>query len=627
MCGISGFCNMTQNWRENIDKMNRRMLHRGPDEGGVWCNESATVVLGHRRLSILDLSTTGSQPMLSHSKRLVIAFNGEIYNYLELKSRLKNVKNVSEYRGHSDTEILIEHIENFGMDETLRVSKGMFAIAVYDRKNKRLMLARDRIGEKPLYYGFVEGGFIFASEIDVIAQHEKFKPEIDKEALSLYFRHGYIPAPFSIYKNIKKLDAGSVLEIKEPFTDISIHKYWDIEKVAQSMKINQFQGTYVDAVERLDELITEAIKMQMVADVPVGAFLSGGIDSTTIVALMQKVSNYPVKTFSIGFGEEKYNEALFAKASAGYLGTDHTELYVTDKDALDVIPNISRIYGEPYADSSQIPTYLVSKLAKSKVTVSLSGDGGDELFCGYTLYNKMNAIWNKIGNIPLQMRRLGRIVATPLDRNYKIHLVRHYIDSVNASDLYNKTADIFENIDSIVMGVSVPAYKMNEYMPKAFYTDAREDIMLMDLLVYHPDDILVKVDRAGMAVSLESRIPLLDKDVVEFALSLPLDYKIRGGVQKSVLRDVLFKYIPKDMMERPKKGFSMPVAKWCRTGGLREWMEESLADERIMREGILNNNIIKKIKREFLKTGRYSEKVWYLCVFEQWLEGMQASIY
>ena len=620
MCGIAGFCNLPHNWRENIERMNDRMLHRGPDEGGVWSSESCDVVLGHRRLSILDLTESGRQPMMSQSGRFVIVFNGEIYNFAELRDRLKSDSIVRTFRGHSDTEILLEHIEAYGFDETLRLSKGMFAIALYDREEKKLLLARDRLGEKPLYYGRIGSGFIFASEIGVIREHEEFSDEIDREALSLYFRHGYIPAPFSIYKNIRKLDAGSVLELSYPFDEVSIHKYWDIRTVAIKGQTDPFSGTYEEAVDKLDNLLTESIKLQMVADVPVGAFLSGGIDSTTTVALMQKVSSVPVKTFSIGFGEEKFNEAVYAKDSAKYLGTDHTELYVTDEDALSVIPKISYIYGEPFADSSQIPTFLVSKLARPKVTVSLSGDGGDELFCGYNSYSKIKNVWDKIRNIPMPLRILARDVLLPFDGLYKPHLVRHYIDSGNSAELYLKTSNVIENVDSIVLDTSVPSYKMTEYQLMGNNIDIRNDIMVMDLLVYHPDDILVKVDRSGMAVSLESRIPLLDRDVVEFALSLPIDYKMKDGVQKRILKDVLYRYIPKDMMERPKKGFSMPVSDWCRTGKLREWMEDSLNDEKIRKEGTLNPDIVSDIKDKFLKTGRYPETIWYLCVFEQWMK-------
>lgn len=620
MCGIAGFCNLPHNWRENIERMNNRMLHRGPDEGGVWSSDSCDVVLGHRRLSILDLTESGRQPMMSDSGRYVIVFNGEIYNFTELRDRLLSDNIVKTFRGHSDTEILLEHIEAYGFDETLRSSKGMFAIALYDREDKKLLLARDRLGEKPLYYGQIGNGFVFASEIGVIEEHEEFNGEIDREALSLYFRHGYIPAPFSIYKNIRKLDAGSVLELNYPFDSVSIHKYWDIRRVAEKGQSDPFSGTYEEAVDKLDDLLTESIKLQMVADVPVGAFLSGGIDSTTTVALMQKVSNVPVKTFSIGFGEEKYNEAVYAKESAKYLGTDHTELYVTDEDALNVIPKISHFYGEPYADSSQIPTYLVSKLARSKVTVSLSGDGGDELFCGYNSYRKNKAIWDRIHSIPEPLRIMARGLLTPVDGFYKSHLVRHYITSKDPADLYLKTANVIENIDSLVLDTSIPLYKLNEYQMLGNNIDIRNDIMLMDLLVYHPDDILVKVDRSGMAVSLESRIPFLDRDVVEYALSLPVEYKMKDGVQKRVLKDVLYKYIPKDMMERPKKGFSMPVSDWCRNGKLHEWMEDCLNDDRIRKEGILNPAIVREIKEKFLKTGRSSEKIWYLCIFEQWLE-------
>ncbi len=620
MCGIAGFCNLPHNWRENIERMNKRMLHRGPDEGGVWSSESCDVVLGHRRLSILDLTESGRQPMMSQSGRFVIVFNGEIYNFTELRDRLLSDSIVRIFRGHSDTEILLEHIESYGFDETLRLSKGMFAIALYDREEKKLLLARDRLGEKPLYYGKIGNGFIFASEIGVIREHEDFSDEIDREALSLYFRHGYIPAPFSIYKNIRKLDAGSVLELSYPFDEVSIHKYWDIRTVAKKGQTDPFPGTYEEAVDKLDNLLTESIKLQMVADVPVGAFLSGGIDSTTTVALMQKVSSVPVKTFSIGFGEEKFNEAVYAKESAKYLGTDHTELYVTDEDALGVIPEISHFYGEPFADSSQIPTYLVSKLARSKVTVSLSGDAGDELFCGYNTYYKVKKIWDKIHAIPMPLRSLTRVVSAPFDKFNKAHLIRHYITSKDPADFYLKMSTVIEDIDSIVLDTLIPPYKMSEYQLMGNNIDIRNDIMLMDLLVYHPDDILVKVDRSGMAVSLESRIPFLDRDVVEFALSLPIDYKMKDGVQKRVLKDVLYRYIPKDMMERPKKGFSMPVSDWCRTGKLREWMEDSLSDTRIRNEGILDPDIVSNIKNKFLKTGRYPESIWYLCIFEQWMK-------
>lgn len=618
MCGIAGFCNLPHNWRENIERMNNRMFHRGPDEGGVWSNESCDVVFGHRRLSILDLSESGRQPMISHSGRFVIAFNGEIYNFAELKEHLRVDNNQITFRGHSDTEILLEYIESYGFEAALNAAKGMFAIALFDREKKKLSLARDRIGEKPLYYGYINGGFIFASEIGVIKEHEQFEGEIDRDALALYFRHGYIPAPYSVYKNIKKLDAGCVLELEEPYCEPSIHKYWDIQQKAIDGQLNTFSGTYEDAVNKLDDLLTDAIKLQMVADVPVGAFLSGGIDSTTTVALMQKVSDIPVKTFSIGFGEKKYNEAVFAKESAKYLGTDHTELYVTEDDALNVVPKITHFYGEPYADSSQIPTFLVSELAKTKVTVSLSGDGGDELFCGYNSYPKVKNIWDKISNIPLPVRKIAREILLPLDGNLRAHLVRHYLTSANPSDLYMRTTNVFEKIDSIVLDSRISNYKLNEYSPIGNSIDIRNDIMLMDLLVYHPDDILVKVDRSGMAVSLESRIPFLDRDVVEFALSLPIDYKEADGVSKRILKDVLYRYIPKEMMDRPKKGFGMPVAEWCRNGKLRNWMEECLDENKILKEGILDPSIVKKIKTDFIKRGRYAEKIWYLCIFEQW---------
>ncbi|MBP3196243.1 MAG: asparagine synthase (glutamine-hydrolyzing) [Butyrivibrio sp.] len=620
MCGIAGFCNLPCRWHENIDRMNRRMIHRGPDADGVWSNEDHSVVLGHRRLSILDLSESGAQPMMSHSGRYVIAFNGEIYNHEVLKGRLLAEGKVKAFKGHSDTEILLEHIEAYGIDNTLNEAKGMFAFGVYDVWERKLYLGRDRIGEKPLYYGFLDKGFIFSSEISAIEEHENFKAEIDRDALTLYFRFGYIPTPYSVYKGIFKLEAGSIMEIAYPYDSYHIHKYWDVLDVAQKSSDNKFMGSEEEAADELEKLLKEAVRSQIVADVPVGAFLSGGVDSTTVVALMQSMSEKPVRTFSIGFEEKKYNEAGFAKETAAYLGTEHTELYVTDRDSMDVISSLPYMYGEPFADSSQFPTYLVSKLAKGGVTVSLSGDGGDELFCGYNSYRKCSRVWDRIKDIPMPLRRaIAELLITIAGHhNGKMHKAGHYIDAESGEEIYRRTGTVIPGSTNIVIGGVLPEYKYSEYPDDFLPGGIMENMMLMDLLMYHPDDILVKVDRSAMAVSLESRIPLLDKDVVEFALSLPMEYKYADGIDKRVLRDVLYRYVPHEMMDRPKKGFSVPIANWLRDGALREWME-TLTDKHTIREqGILDYNVVSCIKQDFLRYKTSAVMMWWICIFEQW---------
>ena len=620
MCGIAGFCNLPNDWRDNIERMNHRLEHRGPDSEGIWSNDDHSMVLGHRRLSILDLSEAGDQPMLSHSKRYVIVFNGEIYNHKDLKRELEKGGRMASFNGHSDTEILLAYIEAYGFEEALKASKGMFAIALYDRKTGSLRLSRDRIGEKPLYFGYIGNGFVFASEIGAIREHSCFKAEIDRTALSLYFRCGYIPAPYSIYRGISKLMPGSILEIDPPYTQPSIYKYWDISDRAAQLSDQPFDGTYEDSVDEIERLLKESVASQMISDVPLGAFLSGGIDSTTIVALMQSVSSESVKTFSIGFHDDRYNEADFARQTAEYLETDHTELYVTDKDALAVIPKLSDIYGEPFADSSQIPTLLVSELARKKVTVSLSGDGGDELFCGYNTYTIIENTWNKIRHIPYPIRMLAGKTLGMISpyHNGKIHKAGHYLLSRSGEDLYSRVGTVVPLTEKIVK--DVPFVYDKGFSGGCQGLGLRQDLMLKDLMIYHPDDILVKVDRSAMSVSLETRVPMLDKDVVEFALSLPLDYKYKDGISKRVLRDVLYRYIPKEMMNRPKKGFSVPIADWLTDGDLRDWMEDLLNESLIRRQGILDGKAVGRIKKDFIKHKVSSEMIWYLCMFQQWYQ-------
>ncbi|MDE6915172.1 MAG: asparagine synthase (glutamine-hydrolyzing) [Lachnospiraceae bacterium] len=622
MCGIAGFCGNPKNWRENIERMNRRMYHRGPDAGGVWASADADVVLGHRRLAIVDLSENGAQPMHSASGRFVCVFNGEIYNHRRLRDKLLKEKKVTAFRGTSDTEVLVEAVEAYGVQETIRHCKGMFALALYDKKTGKLTLIRDRIGEKPLYYGFVNGYFVFASDIGSISALDDFDNPIDTKVLQLYFIHGYIPAPYSIYQDIYKLDAGCILELDVPYKEPKVSAYWSVREAAKYGQAHPFQGSRQEAADELERLLKASIREQMVADVPVGAFLSAGIDSSTVVALMQAQSNQKVKSFTIRMDDPAYNEAVYAKEIARHLGTEHTELYITAEDARAVIPRLSGIYGEPFADSSQIPTYLVSRMTREHVTVSLSGDGGDELFCGYGSYASIDRIWGKMKNCPCGVRRLASrlLVGNPLIRNNQLIQTKAYLLAAKSPEhLYElSNAQEASNLRIALEKETYP-YKHNSF-PYGALQDPKSSIMLMDMEVYHPDDILVKVDRSAMAVSLETRVPMLDKDVVEFAWTIPMAYKKQGGEGKLLLRDVLYRYVPKTMMERPKKGFSIPVAQWLREPGLREWAQALLDGNLIRRQGILDADAVERIWRDFIDNGNWRIQIWYILMFQSWMQ-------
>lgn len=626
MCGIAGFCNRKGNWREEIENMNNRMLHRGPDAGGVWSNEDASVVFGHRRLSIVDLSENGAQPMTSRSGRFTICYNGEIYNYKKLAKKLVEDGKVRAFRGTSDTEVLLEAFESYGIQETVRQCKGMFAIALYDRKTGKLYLLRDRVGEKPLYYGFVNGEFVFASDLESIKALKDFQNPIEEKVLQLYFVHGYIPAPYTIFKNIYKLEPGSVLELEKPYKNIRISPYWSMIETAVYGQNHQFKGSEEEAANELERLLKESIREQMVADVPVGAFLSAGIDSSTIVALMQSLSQKKVRSFTIGMEEKEYNEAVYAKEIAKRLGTEHTELYITDQDAKKVIPSLAGMFGEPFADSSQIPTFLVSKMTREHVTVSLSGDGGDELFCGYVTYDSIDRIWNKMKAVPYPVRKLCSelIIHNPVIKN-KVYQTKGMLlgakDPVKLYELSNQEEPLSLKVSK---NKEFCAYKHNEYQYGAI-EDLQHNIMLMDMVMYHPDDILVKVDRTAMAVSLETRVPMLDKDVVEFAWTLPIHYKKRDGVSKKVLRDVLYRYVPKEMMERPKKGFSIPIMKWLKEPELKEWAELLLDKKTIVRQGLLNPDVVEKIWKDFIERDIWRIQIWYLLMFQEWMAGYEGQ--
>ncbi len=622
MCGIAGFCSNPVNWQENIQKMNQRMYHRGPDAGGVWASSDAEVVLGHRRLSIVDLSENGAQPMHSASGRYVCVFNGEIYNYRRLRDKLLKEKKVTAFRGTSDTEVLVEAVEAYGVAETIRHCKGMFAIALFDRQTGKLTLIRDRIGEKPLYYGFVNGHFVFASDIGCFRVLDDFHNPIDTKVLQLYFIHGYIPAPYSIYKDIYKLDAGCMLELDAPYQEPWISAYWSVREAAIYGQAHPFQGSRQEAADELERLLKAAIKEQMVADVPVGAFLSAGIDSSTIVALMQAQSERKVRSFTIGMDDPAYNEAAYAREIAQRLGTEHTELYITADDAREVIPRIPWIFGEPFADSSQIPTYLVSRMTREHVTVSLSGDAGDELFCGYLSYSSIGRIWRKMKSCPYGIRKIASslLVGNPLIKKNQILQTKAYLLGARSPEhLYElSNAQEASNLQIALEKETYP-YKHNSY-PYGMLREPQNSIMLMDMEVYHPDDILVKVDRTAMAVSLETRVPMLDKDVVEFAWTIPMEYKKQGTEGKLVLKDVLYKYVPKEMMDRPKKGFAIPITRWLREPGLREWAETLLDSRLIRQQGILNADVVGWIWRDFIENGNWRIQIWYILVFQAWLQ-------
>ena len=628
MCGIAGFCNGSEHWKQDIERMNEKMYYRGPDASGIWSNDEHTVVFGHRRLAIVDLTPSGAQPMESHDGRYVIAYNGEIYNYAKIKEKLLRENKVTAFKGTSDTEVLLEAVSAYGLEQTLRMAKGMFAIALYDKEKQMLSLARDRVGEKPLYYGFVaddEGRerFVFASDLNSVAALEKFNNPINTAVLENYFRYGYIPAPYSVYENVWKLEPGKILEIKSPFNKYTIKTYWSMQETAVYGQDHLFTGSEEEAAEELERLLKDAIRDQMMADVPVGAFLSAGIDSSTVVALMQSLSRHKVRSFTIGMWDPEFNEAEIAAQTAKILGTEHTELYITEQDAKDVIPKLPGMFGEPFADSSQIPTYLVSMMTREHVTVSLSGDGGDELFCGYGTYRSTNRIWDQTRRIPYWIRKPASVLlgAVSAQQHGALATKARLLGAKGIEDMYlrSEIGEGFQIVRRDIRKTEGCQTIMDTY-PHSLLKEPQHNLMLMDLMMYHPDDILNKVDRTAMSVSLETRVPMLDRDVVEFAWTLPLSYRNGNDVTKKILRDILYRYVPRELMERPKTGFSIPLHKWLKETELRAWAE-SLIDRNILdRQGILDADVVWRLWTDYVEKDIWRVQIWYILMFQQWMQ-------
>lgn len=625
------------------------ILRRGPDDHGVWVDPECSVALAHRRLSIIDLSPAGHQPMVSESGRLVITFNGEIYNYAELRGELERTGSAPAWRGRSDTEVLLSAIAAWGVRPTLERAVGMFAFGLWDRRERTLVLARDRLGEKPLYYGWSGRTFVFGSELSALTALPGWRGEIDRGALSLLLRLNYIPAPHTIYKGIAKLAPGTFLTLAAGQREGHIETYWDAAQIADRGSRNSFRGTPEEAVERTDALLRQSLKGQMIADVPLGAFLSGGIDSSTIVALMQALSPHPVRTFSIGFNEAGYDEAPQARAVARHLGTDHTELYVTMDDAMAVVPQLPSLYSEPFADVSQIPTAIVSRLARRDVTVALTGDGGDELFSGYTRYHLADRLRPWLSRLPASLRQASsdfarhvspqawdRLVGGPArllpERlrppqhiGDKIHKASHVIRHGSAPDIYRALVSLWQHPEDAVIGGTEPAIPLTDGSSARSFAEPMRHMMYLDLVGYLPDDILVKVDRASMAVGLEARVPMLDHRLVEFTWSLPLDLLRRDGQSKWLLRQVLDRYVPHALIERPKMGFGVPLDSWLR-GGLRDWAENLLDPRRLAEEGLFHPEVIRAAWQAHLDGNRNLQyQLWSVLMFQAWNEARGAG--
>jgi asparagine synthase (glutamine-hydrolysing) len=647
MCGIAGFVNPSRGLsgpelKDLALNMVATLRHRGPDDQGLWADPESGVGLAHRRLAIQDLSVEGHQPMQSADGRYVLIFNGEIYNFLEIKSQLERAGHT--FRGHSDTEVMLAAFCEYGINRALEKFIGMFAFALWDRRERCLHLARDRAGEKPLYYGWNRGVFLFGSELKALRAFPHFRADVDSQALALYMRYSYIPAPHSIYRDIFKLPPGSILKLNaaqfESREIPPIEQYWSLWSAVERGVNHPFEGDETAAIENLTDLLNDSVAMQMVADVPIGAFLSGGIDSSVVVAIMQAQSRRPIKTFSIGFANAEYDEAPFAQAVAKHLGTQHTELYVHPATLLGAIPRMAQIYDEPFADTSHIPTVLLSELARKQVIVSLSGDGGDELFGGYSLYQKTEQVWNNMRRIAQPIRnRLAALLAHTgtfgveiqtriwgeprlFKRVFRLsELLRASEDRQLYELLIAQCRNLKEWVRESHVGLSATGIALRwDSIP-----ELRHRMMYTDFVRYLPDDVLVKVDRAAMSASLETRIPLLDRRVIEFAWSLPLHFKQRFNQGKWLLRQVLYGYVPRKLVERPKQGFAAPVEEWIRSE-LRPWAEELLSESRLRQDGFFHEkNVRRKWDEHVSGKGDWGRPLWNVLMFQGWLDAQKTQ--
>ncbi|MBN9229642.1 MAG: asparagine synthase (glutamine-hydrolyzing) [Legionella sp.] len=631
MCGFSGYLSSVNRTNPStlLTAMGEALHHRGPDAQNFWFDEQAGIGLSHARLAIVDLSVAGQQPMHSSTGRYVIVFNGEIYNHLQLRARLSH----QNFRGHSDTETLLAAIEAWGLEETLKQAIGMFALALWDCQEKQLFLARDRAGEKPLYYGWQENNFIFGSELKALKVHPAFKREINQQALSLFLRYNYIPAPHAIYQNIYKLAPGTILSVSLRQKEPKAIPYWSFTEVIDRGQAQLHKGSEHEVIAELEQLLINAVGQQMVADVPLGAFLSGGVDSSTIVALMQAQSARPVRTFSIGFQEAQFDEAPYARAIAAHLGTQHTELYINTTDAQAIIPKLPGLYDEPFADSSQIPTFLVAELARQQVKVALSGDAGDELFCGYNRYVLTSRLWKKINKIPLPMRQKAALMlnrVAPATYEHMVDIVpflrryKQFAGKMHKASAVLASGSVLEAYEQLIAHHAQPEKFLHSpkivtnRLPQIDSLDEISHMMALDFMSYLPDDILVKVDRAAMGVSLETRVPFLDHRIIEFAWSMPLALKLHAGKSKWPLRQILYRYVPEALIERPKMGFAIPLAEWLR-GSLRPWTEELLAPKRLQQEGFFNADEVSQLWQRHLEgKGNHAALLWNILMFQAW---------
>jgi asparagine synthase (glutamine-hydrolysing) len=639
MCGFVGYWSKSKANTQIATYMAQRIRNRGPDDAGIYLDNTSELVMAHRRLAIIDLSSAGHQPMFSSCGRFVLVYNGEIYNHMALRRELDYENAAIKWKGHSDTESLLAGISTWGLEKTLEKLNGMFAFALWDQLEKELFLVRDRMGEKPVYYGINGASFFFGSELKAFTAHPDWNGSINRDALALYLRHNYIPSPWSIYNGIYKLSPAHYIAIRQRGRSISKpHCYWNIGKIAEKGATLQTNTNIIELTNELDALLRNSVDLRMMSDVPLGAFLSGGYDSTIVVSNMQALSRKPIKTFTIGFVENTHNEAKYAKAVSDFLGTEHTELFVTPKQTLDVIPKLPEIWDEPFSDSSQIPTFLISQLARQHVTVCLSGDGGDELFCGYNRYKLGQNIWRTINHIPVANRKIIQRIIRKLSPSHpgrtdekthygrKLNLIRDRLLKLadlmeydNGMDIYHVLVSHWKSPSDIVIDAKEPRTVFNQHKNLPNLPTLIERMMFLDAKTYLPDDILVKLDRASMSVSLETRVPLLDHRLFEFTVKVPIGFKLRSSQSKWILRQVLYRYIPKELVDRPKQGFGIPIEHWLR-GPLIDWADNLLNEKKLREQGYFNSKPIRKIWKEHRQGHRrWHYYLWDILMFQAWL--------